>query len=415
MVRGIGFKSRTNVDSAIQKMVSAIDILESVSVSVYDCYSHVLAEDVVSPLDIPPFDRAAMDGFAVRASDTFGASLSNPILLRKSGKIGIGESPDIAVNEGEAVMIATGAAMPAGADAVVMVEYTRNAGEYVEILKSVTPGKNVSLRGEDIREGEIVLRKGEILQPQDAGVLASLGFRKVTVYRKPVIAVISTGNELVNLEEKLEYGKIYNSNNPMICNAVKDEGFKAVSLGIARDSIGDIEDKLLKALKYDVVIFTGGTSVGESDLVPEVIDRYGKVIFHGVAMKPGMPTGGGVVDGKPVFMLPGSPSAALLGFYIIALPVLYALNGVKIVARKWSTVSGILEARVPSEVGIRTNARVRWENGRIIPIRTSGSGILTSFVRANALLTVPEEREGFEEGEKVEVTLVRDITEPLEV
>jgi molybdenum cofactor synthesis domain-containing protein len=352
-----------------------------------------------------------MDGFAVKAEDTFGATISNPILLELKGEVEIGQEPEFEVKEGEAVKIVTGAVMPRGADAVLMLEHANVKGKYVEVLKSLTPYKNVSRSGEDISKGEVILKRGEILQPQDAGVITSLGYKEVKVFKKPRVAVITTGNELVEIGERLERAKIYNSNNPMICNAIAEYGFTPFSLGIARDDEREIEDMLVEGLKYDAVIFTGGTSVGERDLVPKIVERYGEIIFHGVAMKPGMPSGGAVVEGKPVLMLPGSPAAALLAFYTFAIPALYRLMCVRLVARKWSVVSGVLQSRIPSEVGIRTNARVFWDNGRIFPVRTSGSGILSSLVRANALLVVPEEKEGFEEGEEVEVVLIRDITE----
>ncbi len=414
MAKG-GFRVLTPLSKAVEGMIRKISTTDTIEINVNLSLSHVLAEDVVAEIDVPPFDRAAMDGYAVKAKDTFGASLTNPTILRKIGRVEIGEKALISVGEGEAVEIATGAMMPANADAVVMVEYTREEGGDVYVFKPVTPGKNVSMRGEDVRKGDVVLKKFEIITPQDIGVLNSIGVEKVRVYRKPVVAVISTGNELVEVGGRLEEGKIYNSNNPMVCAALESEGFKAVSLGIARDVYDEIEIKLVEGLNYDAVIFTGGTSVGRRDLVPEIVERFGEVVVHGIAMKPGMPTGAGIVDGKPVFMLPGSPSAAFLSFYSIVLPVLHAMNGIRIIARRGEKVKGVLEGRIPSQTGVITHARVRWENGKIRPIRTTGSGILTSLIKANALLVVPENREGYEEGEVVEVTLIRHLTSPVVV
>lgn len=414
MVREKGFWKRERVDEALNRLLGKIKVLDTEYVNVYNLNGRILAEDIVAGFDIPRFDRAAMDGYAVRAEDTFGASINNPIMLELAGSVEIGETPEIEVEPGKAVRIMTGAMMPEGANAVVMLEHTRVNGDFIEVLKAVTPMKNVSRKGEDIRGGEVVLRRGEILQPQDAGVIASIGIDKVKVYRKPKVAVITTGNELVEVGEAIEGAKIYNSNNPMICNALLEFGFEAISLGIARDSIEDIRNKVSEALKFDAVVITGGTSVGSKDLVPEVIEEIGEIVFHGVSMKPGMPTAAGVVDGKPVFMLPGSPAAALLGFYTFAVPAIYRMMNVKIVARKWSRQRGILQGRIPSEIGVRGNVRVFWEDGKVYPIRISGSGVLSSFVRANALLVVPEEREGYEEGEEVEVTLLRDVTEVFE-
>ena len=411
MVRGVGFKHRTPVDKALGELISKVTKLNCEKVDLYNCLGRVLAEDIEAPFDIPPFDRAAMDGFAVRAEDTFGASQINPILLEVVGAIRIGEFPKIEVREGEAAKIATGAVMPKGANAVVMLEYVNAKDKFIEVLKSVTPYRNVSRKGEDVRKGEAILRKGEILQPQDVGILASFGLSEVKVYKKPRVAVISTGNELVEIGKELEMGKIYNSNNPMLRAFLSEFGFTSFSLGIARDREEDIEEKLNKALEFDAVIFTGGTSVGEKDLVPMVVERYAEMVFHGVAMKPGMPTGAAVYEGKPIFMLPGSPAAAYLSFYTFVIPTLYAMMGVRLVARRWDRVKGILQARVPSEAGIRTYARVKWDRGKVFPLRTSGSTILSSTIRANALLVVSEEKEGYEEGEEVEVVLLRDVTE----
>lgn len=414
MVRERGFWKRERVDDALSRLLKRIETLGVEDVNVYNLSGRILAEDIIANIDIPPFDRAAMDGYAVRAEDTFGASVNNPIMLHLAGSVEIGEVPNVVVEPGKAVKIMTGAMMPQGSDSVIMLEHTRLNGDFVEVLKSVTPMKNVSKKGEDIKAGEAVLKKGEILQPQDAGVIASLGIERVKVYRKPRVAVITTGNELAEVGEPLEGAKIYNSNNPMICNALHEFGFEAISLGIARDSVEELRNKLQKALEFDAVVITGGTSVGAKDLVPEVVSEFGEIVFHGVSMKPGMPTAAGVVEGKPVLMLPGSPAAALLGFYTFAVPALFRLMNVRIIARKWSRQKGVLQGRIPSEIGVRGNVRVLWESGKVYPIRISGSGILSSFVRANALLVVPEDKEGYEEGEEVEVTLLRDITEVFE-
>ena len=414
MVRDSGFWKRVRVDAALEKLLERLKPLEIIEIDVFSCYGHVLAEDVRAPFDVPPFDRSAMDGYAVLAEDTFGASQTNPILLEVIGEIEIGEVPNFAITSGKAAKIVTGAMMPKGANAVVMVEYTRRNGSMLEVLKPVTPTKNVSQKGEDVKAGEIIVRKGEILQPQDAGILASLGIERVKVYRKPRVAVLTTGNELVELGNRLEGAKIYNSNNPMLCNALAEFGFEAVSLGIARDSEDELRRKVEDALRFDAVVITGGTSVGQRDLVPDIVAEFGEIVFHGVAMKPGMPTAAAVADNKPIFMLPGSPAAALLGFYTFAIPALFRLMNVRIVARKWSRQKGVLQARVPSQVGVRSNVRVLWRDGKVYPVKLSGSGILSSFIRANALLVVPEDKEGYDEGEEVEVTLLRDETEVFE-
>ncbi len=414
MVRDRSFKELLSVSDALESLLLKLKTLDVEKISVYNCVGRVLAEDVYAPTDVPPFDRAAMDGYAVRAEDTFGASLTNPIILEVVGKVEIGQNPDITIAKGKTAKIATGAMIPKGANAVVMVEYTRRNGDFVEILKPVTPFKNVSRKGEDVKAGELVLKRGEIIQPQDAGVLASLGFNEIKVYRKPRVAIISTGNELVEVGKELEHGKIYNSNNPMLVNALKEFGIEATSFGVVKDVEDEIESKLLEAMDYDVVIFTGGTSVGEKDLVPKVVEKYAEIIFHGVAMKPGMPTGAAVANGKPIFMLPGSPAAAMLAFYAFVVPSVYRMMNVRLIAKKWTKVKGILSKRVSSDIGIRSFVRAYWDGERVYPVRVSGSMILTTLVRANAILMVPENLEGYEEGEDVEVILLRDVTEVFE-
>ncbi|MCS7129917.1 MAG: molybdopterin molybdotransferase MoeA [Archaeoglobaceae archaeon] len=414
MVRNVGFKSQEKVESALKKIFRNVKVIGVEEVSVYNSAGRVLAEDIVANFDLPTLDRSAMDGYAVKAEETFGASETNPIMLKIIGEVRVGELPSVEVESGSAVKVFTGSVLPKGANAVVMLEFTKSFGDFVEIFRSVTPFKNVLRAGEDVRKGEVVLKRGEIIQPQDAGILASLGFEKLKVYKKPVVAVISTGNELVEIWKKLEGAKIYNSNNPMLCNAILSLGFSAKSLGITRDDPREIENKLLEALSFDMLIFTGGTSVGAHDYVPEVVSKHGEILFHGVAMKPGMPTAFGIVRDKPVFMLPGSPSACLLAFETFVVPALYRMMNVRIVERKGALKKGVLQSRIPSELGVRSYVRVYWDNGKVYPVRISGSGILSSLVKANALLIIPENLEGYEAGEEVEVMLIRDLTEVFE-
>uniref|UniRef100_A0A7J2TKG0 molybdopterin molybdotransferase n=1 Tax=Archaeoglobus fulgidus TaxID=2234 RepID=A0A7J2TKG0_ARCFL len=413
MVRDRGFKSLESVESAVEKMMKRLKPLGTEIVTIYRCFGRVLAKDVVSQLDVPEFDRAAMDGYALKAEETFGASQTNPLLFKLVGKVETGEVPKIKLQSGEAVRVFTGSIIPEGANAVVMLEHSKEMNGFVQIFKSVTPFKNVIRKGEDVKKGEVILRRGEILQPQDSALLASAGIRSVEVYRKPRVAVVSTGDELLSVEEEMAPGKIYNSNAPMLCNALEELGFPAFYLGIARDKPDEIEEKLFKALEYDAVIFTGGTSVGSRDIVPEVISKHGEIVFHGVAMKPGMPTAFGIVRDKPVFMLPGTPAASFLSFYVFVAPALFRMMNVRIIERKWSRKRGILSSRMASEIGIRSLLRVNWQNGKIHPLK-SGSGILSSLVKANALLSIPEDLEGYEAGEEVEVVLLRDLTEVFE-
>ena len=411
-VRMRGFKERMRVDDALKLYFEKANLkrLGSEKVDLLNAYNRVLSQDIVAKYDVPHFDRSAVDGYAVKAENTFGASTTNPILLRVVGSVEIGEKADFEIKDGEAVKIATGAPIPKGANAVVMLEYTNDLGEYVEILNAVSPFKNVSRRGEDVKAGEVVISKGEILQPQDIGILASLGVREVEVVKIPKIAVLTTGNELVELCEELEVGKIVNSNSPMICAAIKEIGCIPIPLGIAKDNPKEIKSKIEEGLRVaDAVVITGGTSVGEKDYVSVVVKNLGNLIVHGVSMKPGMPTGLAVINGKPVLLLPGFPMAALLAFYTFMPKIVERLLGIKILKKKGEIIKAIAKRRIPSSSGIRTFARVIYKNGFVEPLRTSGSGIITSMIKANGLVVIEEDKEGIEEGEKVDVTLTRHL------
>jgi len=407
-----GFKERMRVDEALKLYFEKANLkkLDSEKVDLLNAYNRVLSQDIVAKYDVPHFDRSAVDGYAVKAENTFGASTTNPILLKVVGSIDIGEKPDFEIKDGEAAKIATGAPIPKGANAVVMLEYTNDLGDYVEILSAISPFKNVSRKGEDVKAGEVVLSKGEILQPQDIGILASLGIKEVEVAKIPRIAVLTTGNELIEDYGELDVGKIINSNSPMICAAIREIGCIPTSLGIAKDNPEVIETKIEEGLKVaDAVVVTGGTSVGEKDYVAVVVKKLGSLIVHGVSMKPGMPTGLGVVDNKPILLLPGFPMAALLSFYTFMPKIVERLLDVEVLGKKGEVVKAVTKRRIPSSSGIRTFARVIYKDGFIEPLRTSGSGVLTSMIKANGLVIIEEDKEGIEEGEEVEVVLTRHL------
>ncbi len=403
------FRRLCRVEEALKNLIERLKMVEKEIVSIYECYSRILAEDVYAKIDVPPFDRAAMDGYALKAEDTFGADEEKPVKMKIVGKIEAGEIPNFEIKSGEAAEISTGAAIPRGANAVVMVENTRKFGDHVEVFQPLPPFKNISFAGEDVKAGDLILRRGEILQPQDAGILAACGIKEVNVFRKPKVAIISTGNELVEVGSKLEYGKIYCSNAAMLVNALR-EFAEPLFLGIVPDDRRKIESVLEEALKFDAVIFTGGTSVGKKDVVSKVVENLAEIVFHGVAMKPGMPSGAAVFDGKPIFMLPGSPVAAFLAYKTFAEPSILAMMGVRLIARRSCRVRGVLRSPVVSQIGTKSYVRVFWDGKNIEPVRISGSSIMSSMVRANGLLIVPENVEGYDSGEEVEIELIRDVT-----
>jgi len=384
------------------------------SVPVAKGLNRILAEDVAADQSVPSFAKSAMDGYAVIAEDTFGASQTNPSLLRIVGESRIGEPPRVVLHKGQTVSIATGAPVPQGADAVVMLENAKrlDSGD-VEIYAPVAPGENVSQVGEDVRKGSVVLERGRKLKPPELGLLVALGRRAVEVVRRPKVGVLSTGNELSDTYPVVA-GKIADINRPMLMAMVEECGGTPVDLGIAKDDAEEISRKLRQGLRSaDTVLVTAGTSVGKGDLVPDIINALGRpgMLVHGIAMRPSLPTGLAVVEGKPVVSLPGLPVSAMFAFSTFVQPLILRMLGTepdpqpKVKARSTKRIVGV--------PGFRTFVRVlvRDEEGKLIaePLRTPGSGILTTLTRANGIVVVPENIEGFDEGAEVEVQLFRPV------
>jgi molybdopterin molybdotransferase len=399
-----GFIKVTNVDEALEKLVSyaKVSVLEPETVTLNEALGRVLAIDIIAPHDLPNFDRSAVDGYAVFASDTFGASEFNPkkIRLITSGKI----------KSGTAMRVWTGSAMPAGADAVVMLEFVRPQEDLIEVLKPVVPGQNVSPKGEDIRQGEVALKKGQRLRPQDLGLIAALGFVQVEVVRKPKVAILSTGDELVEPGYTPKIGQVIDSNRLILQAMIRELGGDPQDLGIVKDELNKIAERIATGLATaDMVITTGGTSVGKLDLIPDAINKLGNpgMLVHGVAMRPGRPTGLAVVDGKPILTCPGNPVAAMFSFEMFARPLILKMLG--IAAEPRPTVNAKLTRRIASTLGTKVFLRV-WvyeKNGELFaePIRTTGSGILTTMTKANGYVVIPETREFLEADETVTVHL----------
>lgn len=379
----------------------------------------VLASDITSNTNIPSADRSAMDGYAVTAEDTFGASETNPAELRITGRVRIGEIPNIKVGRGEAAAVATGSYLPRGeVDAVVMVEYTRVSGDRLQIVKPVVPGQNVAKRGEDVKKGQVVVKKGTRIRPQDIGIIAALGVAEVPVVTRPRVTVISTGDELIDPGERRKEGKIYDINRHIIKAAVLEAGGEPLDLGIVGDNAEDIRARLKQALaSADIVLISAGTSVGERDLVPGILATLGEpgMLVHGISLRPGYPTGLAVVDGKPVVSLPGYPVSNAFAFRVIVRPLLARFLGGDVDAEP--TVRARLARRVAAPGGLRTFVRVRLvESGDsggaglvAEPIMASGAGVISSLTQANGLLIIPEDSEGVDEGEEIEVVLLRPL------
>ncbi|MEM3586693.1 MAG: molybdopterin molybdotransferase MoeA, partial [Candidatus Jordarchaeaceae archaeon] len=289
-VRMRGFQEYTKVNDALNKIISRIKRTEPETIPVTESLGRIIYEDIYSPRDIPHFDRAAMDGYAVIAEDTFGASQHKPVKLKVIGEVRVGKTPNLKVSRGEAAQIATGAPIPPNADAVVMVEYTMPINSEVEIYSPVTPGQNISKKGEDVKKGQKVISSGKQVRPQEEAMLLQCGITEVKVAKKPRVAIISTGNELVDIYTPPEQGQVINTNCYTIASLVRIYGGEPKILGIFPDEQEEIEKAINESLKYDIGVFSGGTSVGKYDYLPSLLQKRGELVFHGVAMKPGSPT-----------------------------------------------------------------------------------------------------------------------------
>jgi molybdopterin molybdotransferase len=399
------FRDVISLDAAraiLDSTGSAIDRTETVPLDRSN--GRVLARDVIAVTDVPPFSRAGMDGFAVRALDTQGASREAPRTLRKVGTLYTGEVSAIAVRHNECLEISTGAPMPDGADAVVMVEETDEGDNgVVRVFSEVQPRQNVGRRGADIQSGQVIVAKGETLNSSRVGALAAVGTSAVEVYERPRVAVLSTGNEVVVPGRPLEPGQIYDINRFTISAVVSDHGGIAAPYPPAPDSL----DELITTLEHccltnDIIVFSGGSSVGERDLIRDAIVARGTLLFHGVAVKPGKPTGLGVVSGKPVFAMPGYPTSCLSNAHMLLVPVLRRLARLAPQIRK--TLLLPLSQRVVSTSGRHQFYTVKIENGAAVPA-FKGSGDITSMSRADGYFEIPANIDAIEAGSEVVVTL----------
>jgi len=411
-----GFKTLTPIQEAQRVFIAAVTHTPSeVFVPTPQAVGLYAARDVASPVDVPPFDRAAFDGYAVRSIDTLGASRGNPIMLRVVGKALPGAEFGGAVGRGEAVEIATGAPLPAGADAVVPYEEAARRGDHIEVYKPVPQFYYVSRRGEDIAAGEVVLKRGRKIKPWDIGVLASIGIKEVPVY-KVTAGLISTGNELVELDEAPPPpAKIINSTRHVITALLRDFGVEVHYLGIVPDDEEAIYRAVSDAVRrFDIVITTGGVSVGEPDHVVRAVARLSpEVLIHGIAARPGRPNSAAAVRGKPILMLSGFPVASIVGFEVFAKPAILKMVGAK--EEPLPVVKAVLTRRVTTPINVRSFVRVRVyrRDGKLYaePLAVTGSGILSTLTKGNGLLIIPENREGYDEGDEVEVILLGPIND----
>ncbi|TXT62895.1 MAG: Molybdopterin molybdenumtransferase [Promethearchaeota archaeon] len=409
-LRKIGFATLTSVEEATEKMLSNINHIQSEEVDITISFRRITANDIKSRIAVPSFDRSAMDGYAVFAEDTFGASPQNPKKVQKVGTIEIGEVSSRSLRKGEAIRISTGAAIPKDANAVVKIEDTEEENNEVTIYNALTPGKNVSKRGEDIKPNKIIIEKGVELRAEHIALLSSQGIQSIPVKKKPKISVFSTGDELRELGEPLGQNQIYNSNTPMIANLVNVYGGEVILQATLKDNKKLIENHLLKSIESsDIVIFTGGTSVGTQDYLPEVVGEHATILTHGVAMRPGEPILIAHKENTMIFCLPGTPVAAYVGFLKFTGPALRSMMDAKKLDIR-QELPAIIEKDIPvSHMGYLHHLRVYLEKKEetIIAksVRLKGSGILSSLTQSDGIVEISKEREGLKAGERVIVKL----------
>jgi len=399
-----GFERLTGVDEALTTFLKEhrLERLAAVQIFLHEALERVLAEDAVAESDLPPFDRSAVDGYALKAKDTFGASQVSPRVLKLTN--------EDRIDEGEARQIWTGSPLPRGADAVVMLEHTKRVRGGIQVWSPVTPSHNVSMRGEDVKRGEVAVKEGTRLKPHHIGLLAALERAHVSVVEKPKVAILSTGSELVELGSKPKPAQVVDVNRLILSGLCVELGADPLDLGIARDNLNEIKAKIQEGIdRADAVLTTGGTSVGYADLVPMAINQIAApgVIVHGIAMRPAMPTALAILHGKPLIALSGNPVAAMIGFEVFARPLILKLLGVKSEPRP--VLKARLTRRVPSVLGRRVFLRVHAfeREGEFFaePVRIKGAGVLTTMTKANGYVIIPEDREGLAEGEPVTVHL----------
>jgi len=380
-------------------------------VSISKAHDRVLAQDVVALMNIPPFTRSIVDGYAVKAVDTFGASEDKPVSLMFCGHVAIGESPNVVVENGLVAETVTGAPLPEGADSVVMVEYTTRQKDNVFVHRPVSIGENLMATGSDIRKNETVLKKGRFLASREIGVLAAIGLTEVTVYKRPKVAVLSTGSEVVEPGKVLPPGKIYDINAHALSAAVLETGGEPINLGIIPDEIDNLKKALETALSSaDAVITSGGVSVGPKDFTPQVVDSLGKpgVIISGVAVKPGKPITIAVIDGKPVFSLPGNPTSSLFMFNVFVRPILVKLAGRT--EEELPTLKAVAAKKMFPARGRRTFVMVNLaydKTGTLLvsPVPTGLSGAITTLAKADGFVEISEKQQFVDAGTEVDVYL----------
>ncbi len=408
-----GFFKVQTPDQLYKKM-DRFKPLSSEKINIEDSLHRVLSEDIISPINLPEFPRSTVDGFALKAKDTFGVSEKNPAILRMVGEIPMGQVSDIEVKEGEAVKVATGGMIPKGADAVEMVEFTEWVDSHtLHAFKTLSPLENMIQVGEDVKAGEVVLHQGHWIRPQDIGLMAGIGKTDVHIHLRPRVGIISSGDEIVSIETVPKLGEIRDINRYTILSMVKEAGGIPLFLGIVKDRFNDLKERIELGLREsDMVVITGGSSVGSLDLTEEVLQIFPgtEILGHGVSIRPGKPTLLADIHGKPFLGLPGHPVSAMVIFHFFGKPILKILSGL---SREiiWHQIKLRAKAsrNIPSVPGREDYVRVKLEEreGTLWAHPIFGkSGAISNLVKANGLIRIGINAEGLEEGEEAEVILI---------
>ena len=398
------FTSTISLEEARRRLDAAVrPIARSTRVRLEDVVGRVASRDISSSMDVPPFSRAAMDGYAVVAADTSAAAPATPVRLRQLDRIYTGQLSAATIERGTCAEIATGAPLPAGADAVVMVEETAKHGEHdVDIFAPAKPGQHIGRRGADIRTGDPVIASGSLLTPSRIGALAAIGCAEVDVFAKPRVAILSTGNEVAEPGQALAPGQIFDVNRFTLSAIVSAHGGVAEPHRSAQDTVDALLASLDACLSADLIVFSGGSSVGERDLVVDAVAARGEMIFHGIAVRPGKPTAFAMVRGIPFFGMPGNPTSCLSNAYILLVPYLRAMA--RLPPHTPRTVRVPLGRRIVSAANRHQFYTVRLLDGAAHPA-FKGSGDITSLSEADGYLEIPADQDTVEEGTVVDVTL----------
>jgi molybdopterin molybdotransferase len=383
-LRKVGFAKLTPLAEALKSLLSKIKLNPIEEIDINNSLNHILATDIVSEIDIPPFDRSAMDGYAIIAEDSFQASPKNPKTIKLIGTIEIGETSNLKLNKGEGIRISTGAPTPEGTDAVIKIEDTEIKEDIISLYQSLPPGKNISKQGEDIKKETCVLSKGTDIKAEHIALLTSLGFSQVKVRKKPEVSIFSSGDELLEPGDALQPGKIYNSNTPMISALVNLYGGTVLRGETVKDDKITIKNRLLGAAEdSQIIIFTGGTSVGTKDYLPEIVSESGVILTHGIAQRPGSPVLIGYMNDALIFCLPGTPVAAYVSFLEIVGRAIRKILGCSILDPRIKVMAKLNKDVPVSGLGylhyLRVNLEIIEEELIAIPVKLRGSGVISSL------------------------------------